>query len=186
MCNSRADEKLVHAASELLVEVGPHGATVRSIAARAGVNHGLVHHYFGSKEQLMRAAMISLLEQHQEFVKREGGGSPIPLPMLLLEQNRYLRAVAQCLLDGAFDLALLEVTEGLSVPRAALHHSLNKSGKSLTVEIKSAFCAAMAFEMGWVLFEPFMFAVTDMSSDEVQDARQIAARVRQSMAKMAV
>jgi len=31
-----------------------------------------------------------------------------------------------------------------------------------------------------------MFAVTDMSSDEVQDARQFAARVRKSMAKMAV
>ena len=40
------------AAEHLLYEVGYAGVTTRAVAEAAGVNHGLVHYYFGS----MRAA----------------------------------------------------------------------------------------------------------------------------------
>ena len=56
-----AEEKLIAAAADLLGEVGPRAMSVRMVAERAGVNHGLVHHYFGSKEGLMRAAMLQLV-----------------------------------------------------------------------------------------------------------------------------
>lgn len=38
-------------------EAGFDGATIRGIAARAGVDPALVHHYFGSKQQLFVTAM---------------------------------------------------------------------------------------------------------------------------------
>ena len=38
-------------------ERGFEGATIRDVAARAGVDPALVHHYFGSKQQLFVAAM---------------------------------------------------------------------------------------------------------------------------------
>jgi len=50
----RADPRqaLLDAAERLLVEVGYAGITTRGLAAEAGVNHGLVHYYFGSMENL--------------------------------------------------------------------------------------------------------------------------------------
>ena len=63
-----SEERLLAAAGDLLVDVGPHGATVREIARRAGVNHGLVHHYFGSKEQLLRAAYLTKLRNDATVV----------------------------------------------------------------------------------------------------------------------
>ena len=48
-------EALVLATTELIVERGL-SMSVREIAARAGVNHGLVHTYFGSKDGLLSAA----------------------------------------------------------------------------------------------------------------------------------
>jgi AcrR family transcriptional regulator len=48
-----ATEALLGAAEELLVEVGYAGITTRNLAERAGVNHGLVHYYFGSMEELL-------------------------------------------------------------------------------------------------------------------------------------
>src|SRR5512136_2072073 len=45
-------EKLLVAAEECLMKIGHRSTTVKEISKRAGVNHGLVHHYFGSKEQL--------------------------------------------------------------------------------------------------------------------------------------
>lgn len=50
---SVAEEALLDAAERLLVEVGYAGVTTRALAAEAGVNHGLVHYYFGSVENLL-------------------------------------------------------------------------------------------------------------------------------------
>ena len=75
-----AEEKLIRAAGELLSEVGPRAASVRAVATRAGVNHGLVHHYFGSKESLLRAAMTRLVEDHAAFAKDMAKGASVPAP----------------------------------------------------------------------------------------------------------
>ena len=44
---------LLDAAECLLVEQGYGAVTTRNLAERAGVNHGLVHYYFGSMEEVM-------------------------------------------------------------------------------------------------------------------------------------
>ena len=48
-----ATTALFDAAERLLVEDGYAGLTTRRVAAEAGVNHGLVHYYFGSMEELL-------------------------------------------------------------------------------------------------------------------------------------
>jgi AcrR family transcriptional regulator len=54
---SAAEGALLDAAERLLVEVGYAGITTRRIAEEAGVNHGLVHYYFGSNENLLVRAL---------------------------------------------------------------------------------------------------------------------------------
>jgi AcrR family transcriptional regulator len=48
---------ILEAAREVLAEQGYARATIREIARRAGVTHGLVMRHFGTKEQLMAAAL---------------------------------------------------------------------------------------------------------------------------------
>lgn len=50
-------EAILDAARLAFTEAGYDGATIRGIAARAGVDPALVHHYFGAKDQLFVAAM---------------------------------------------------------------------------------------------------------------------------------
>jgi AcrR family transcriptional regulator len=50
---SAAEEALLDAAEHVLVDVGYAGITTRRLAEEAGVNHGLVHYYFGSVENLL-------------------------------------------------------------------------------------------------------------------------------------
>src|SRR5215210_5348271 len=52
-----AEHALMDAAERLLVEVGHAGITTRRLAEEAGVNHGLVHYYFGSNESLLVRAL---------------------------------------------------------------------------------------------------------------------------------
>ena len=56
----RAD--LIAATQGLVAEGGPEAATVRAIAARAGVTAGLIRHYFQTKDELTRAAYRSLMD----------------------------------------------------------------------------------------------------------------------------
>lgn len=56
----RAD--LIAATQELVAEGSSEAATVRAIAARAGVTPGLIRHYFQSKDELTRAAYVSLMD----------------------------------------------------------------------------------------------------------------------------
>jgi TetR/AcrR family transcriptional regulator, transcriptional repressor of bet genes len=56
-------EALISAAQDLVAEGGSRAATVRAIAARAGVTPGLIRHYFASKEDLSQAAYRALMDQ---------------------------------------------------------------------------------------------------------------------------
>jgi AcrR family transcriptional regulator len=48
-----AVDALLDAAERLLIQQGYAAITTRKLAEEAGVNHGLVHYYFGSMEELM-------------------------------------------------------------------------------------------------------------------------------------
>jgi AcrR family transcriptional regulator len=62
------EQALLDAAERLLVEVGAAGITTRKVAEEAGANHGLVHYYFGSVEQLL----VRVLERFTErLVERQ-------------------------------------------------------------------------------------------------------------------
>jgi AcrR family transcriptional regulator len=50
---SAAEDALLDAAERLLVDVGYSGVTTRRLAEEADVNHGLVHYYFGSIENVL-------------------------------------------------------------------------------------------------------------------------------------
>lgn len=55
-------ESLITATQDLVAEGGKQAATVRAIAARAGVTPGLIRHYFGSKDELLRTAYVALMD----------------------------------------------------------------------------------------------------------------------------
>lgn len=55
IARSTAEEALLDAAERVLVNAGYAGISTRRLAEEAGVNHGLVHYYFGSVENLMLA-----------------------------------------------------------------------------------------------------------------------------------
>ena len=56
------EEAFLDAAERLLLELGYPGVTTRRVAAEAGLNHGLVHYYFGSVENLL----VRVLERFTE------------------------------------------------------------------------------------------------------------------------
>jgi AcrR family transcriptional regulator len=63
VARATAEDALLDAAERLLVDVGHAGITTRRLAEEAGVNHGLVHYYFGSNESLLLRALERFTER---------------------------------------------------------------------------------------------------------------------------
>jgi len=86
---SAAEEALLDAAERLLVDVGYTGVTTRRLAEEAGVNHGLVHYYFGSIENVL----VRTLERFTERLtqrQREMYAADIPFIEKWRTAIRYL------------------------------------------------------------------------------------------------
>ena len=85
-----SEQALLDAAERLLVEAGAAGITTRRVAEEAGSNHGLVHYYFGSIEQLLVRVLDRFTERLIER-QRQMYGADVPF----LERWR----TAMCYLD---------------------------------------------------------------------------------------
>ena len=55
--SSDTRERILHSARDLFAHNGIGNTSIRAVAAAAGVDSALVHHYFGTKEQLFAAAV---------------------------------------------------------------------------------------------------------------------------------
>jgi AcrR family transcriptional regulator len=86
-----AEEALLDAAERLLVDVGYAGITTRRLAEEAGVNHGLVHYYFGSNENLLVRALDRFTERLVER-QRELYAADMPFVEKWRTAMRYLVA----------------------------------------------------------------------------------------------
>lgn len=83
------EQRFLDAAERLLIEVGYAGITTRRLAQEAGANHGLVHYYFGSMEDLL----LRVLERFTDrLVARQQAmyASDMPYIEKWREAMRYL------------------------------------------------------------------------------------------------
>jgi len=112
-----AEEALLDAAERLLVDVGYARITTRRLAETAGVNHGLVHYYFGSNEALL----VRTLERFTERLiarQRELYSSDEPFVEKWRTAMRYL--VSE---DATYEKIWLEL-QALAWNNPALRASL--------------------------------------------------------------
>jgi len=69
----RTKARILTAATELFTRLGPGATSIDDISEKAGVNRGLVHHYFRTKDALFDQVLIrpltAFLESHIEFLQ---------------------------------------------------------------------------------------------------------------------
>ena len=176
-----AEEKLVQSACELLTKQGPKTLSVRDIAKHAKVNHGLVHHYFGSKRDLLKDAIRKLASDHLENHKQAHLDKHMtPPPLTLSKDQDYVMAIIRCVLDGDMELATLDIKEGIAVPRTILNAINSEAGNEKTPpELKAAMAVGMAVEWSWAALGPYISDVLNVSAEQepaITQAISVASR----------
>lgn len=151
------------AAAELFAERGPGATSIRDIAAKSKVNHGLIYRHFGTKEQLVGAVLDHLGSRLTALLDGDGPGDEIERNM-----DQHMRVMARALLDG-YPIGQLQtrfpgVTRLLAqvLPR----YDDERDGRL-------AVANAVALQLGWRFFEPFLRSAAGLeplSEDEVRAA----------------
>ncbi|WP_067666658.1 TetR/AcrR family transcriptional regulator [Nocardia miyunensis] len=153
---------LTHAA-ELFAERGPAATSIRDIAERAGVNHGLVFRHFGAKDQLVARVLDHLAAESGAALDRSGLVDRAPLDAAL---RLHLTVLARSILDG-YPVARMQrdfpVISRL-IERARPFHESEQNASLAVAHVA-------ALQLGWQLFGPFLrgaAGLQDMSEAELQ------------------
>jgi AcrR family transcriptional regulator len=157
------------AAADLFAERGPAATSIRDIAARAGVNHGLIHRHFGSKDKLVGAVLDYLGQYLADLL-----ASDSPHAVLDAAIDRQLRVIARTTLDG-YPIGALQ-TRFPNI--AASIDRLRRSGMS---DRQARFAAAhlTALQLSWRVFGDFLRAsagLDDASGHELAQSIDEATR----------
>lgn len=153
---------LLDAAADLFAERGPQFVSIRHIADRAGVNHGLVHYYFGSKDALLAAALDRCAQEVADELAHLDDPTALyaPTPATV----RHARIAAHVLLDAG-DPARIQ-TDFPS--QRVLVAGLRKSGFSES-EARERAAQVSAMVLGWILFGDFLTSAARLDTEPVAD-----------------
>ena len=88
----QTEEAFLDAAERLLVSVGHAGISTRSLAQEAGANHGLVHYYFGSMENLLARVLERFTDRMVERQRAMYAAPDVPFIEKWRHAMRYLDA----------------------------------------------------------------------------------------------
>jgi len=174
------------ATSALVAERGPDGFSVREIAARAGVNHALVHRHFGTKadvlEQMLaadaEAVVAAVVESGLPTSGRAGGEVVAKLLDLLAERPSYWRTLVHAVLDSP-EAALPGTASTTELFSGLWRRGGNEGDTEGDADRAVSTSVAGMTVLGWLIFGQFMTDATGADAEEVRRAvaEQVAALI---------
>jgi AcrR family transcriptional regulator len=175
---------LLESAIELLSMYGPDGVSSREVAKAAGVNYGLVHYYFGSRNELLRQAVAREMEQwgaHNPSIDSDEW-TPLLLGAPLPERAwRSLVHLALCW-DRYGD-----VVDDFPLMRHRLQIHRERFGDEVDeTRLKAALVASTCLQIGWLAVSNWYLASVDATDDEREAIERFVVDVERSILGQAV
>lgn len=165
-------QALIDSTISLVIERGTD-ISVRQIAASAGVNHGLVHTYFGSKQALLVAAIDEVHRRAAADV--DDAGFP-PADLATRRGGELAKAIARVRLDAV--PGLLEAHPVAD----SWHRALASTRPDLDDgDIESMVATASALALGWAVFADHICEASGLDTDRRRD---LDARIAEQVAEI--
>lgn len=186
---SREDvsEALIDAAAALASERGSGHVTVRDIATRAGVNATFVHRYFGSKHNLVRAAMQHAQERLAARIEEvpdiaEGAAAVFHAT---LQERALIATLTRASLDGVFaDVPAENPAMSALLERFMRENAARGSGGRHDPRAVVACLSATA--VGFALLGDYIRRGTGLDGRPDDDVEALLAEVLRDVARLAL
>jgi AcrR family transcriptional regulator len=173
-------ESIIDATLSLWSAKGPAEVSLRSIAARAGVNYGLVYRHFRTKEAVIRAAMDRVVARSMHFTEDCTDLVDAMDSVLPRSTGAHARLLAWAILQYLVD-------DILPAEDPFLHRLRDLAKAGLADDLPDADTAAkvkagslLATLYGWRLFEPYLVRGLQL---EHLTHEELDAHIREQMLK---
>jgi TetR/AcrR family transcriptional regulator, repressor for neighboring sulfatase len=171
---------ILDAARDLIAAEGPDAIGLKDIAARAGISHGLITHYFGTYDALVDATFADHIERTRRAIAARsdelaagGPGAWVELAADHVGDPVYGKLLAWAFMSGRFD-------QGTSVPRRlqglryaaeAMRGGFASTGKRVSREdIEFAILLVMSTLTGYALGRGGWWAALGKGANAERDA----------------
>jgi AcrR family transcriptional regulator len=177
---------LIDAAAALFAERPSGRVTVRDIATRADVNPTFVHRYFGSKDNLMRAAMeraqrhvAATVEEMPDVV--EGAAAVVHAT---LQEREFIATLARATLDGVFN-GLPATSPAMAELVERFRSELESGARSGRHDPRVIVACLSSATMGYGLFGPYIRHGTGLDTESDDRVEAAIVEVLRDVARLA-
>jgi AcrR family transcriptional regulator len=174
-------EAVLEAATELFAARGYAAVSVRDIAQSAGINHALVHRHFGTKREVLKAA---LKRSSEEFIEVTNQITDLRLDFRKLftaaiDHAPYFRTLARITLEGEnltqfqHEFPTMKRMVGLLEQGTSPFGKHTKRSAVSSVDARVKVAAVVALTIGWVVFEDTLLlgaGLEQFDREEIRDA----------------
>lgn len=192
----RTISDILDAAESLLAEKGPDGFGLAELGREADISFGLIHHYFGGKEGLLRAVLRRSLKEIGDEVRRvQADGSfwsrdaPAVHAVFDVVARRpgFARLAAWGLLTGLLDGE--NVSEEFHADREAFNKMLgafrNEAPEATREKVPAITALLLSAVLGFNLLRPAMVADYEWSDKDDDRLRELLANAMIGLTKPA-
>jgi AcrR family transcriptional regulator len=171
-----AAEKILASAVELFRERGPAAVSLREIARHAGVNYGLIHHYYGTKEGVL-AAVFRMSAERGERVLDDVADSATALAILAHDPRAFARMLAFAVLESDSSQVFESETPGIRKLRELIEHEWTQSaaGTLPPPSTRTAFdprviaATSVLTVLGWSLLSSYLVPASGLAERDPDD-----------------
>lgn len=170
---SRADTEaqLEAAALALLQRDGVlAGLNLREVADEAGVNRGLVYHYFGSRQELLRAALRKDAGRRMEEVR---SGAKLPFAArwrrflrLMTSQRDVVKLMTLLVLDDDAELRTMPLRHET---RQLLETDRERGSLAADTDLEATHAAVVSFTYGYLVYRDALAREFGLPTEELDE-----------------
>ena len=187
-------EHILDAAEKLLEERGPDGFGLAELGKTAGISFGLIHHYFGGKEGLLRAVLQRALGRMGDEIRRieESGGymqpdAPAVLVVFDTFTNRpgFARTVAWGLLTGLITSEEIanEFRRDAEAVEAMIDHFRDEAPPHIRDDASYIALLIMSSVLGFNLMRPLLTSAFGWTQEHDADMKRVLASAMAGLTK---
>jgi TetR/AcrR family transcriptional regulator, repressor for neighboring sulfatase len=170
-----ASAAILQAAVELMAERSPSAVSLREIAERAGVNYGMIHRHYGTKERLLVEIFQLFTDYGADHIRASGTIDEAIERTFTIDAGGFARILAWVALDGVAPERTFADTSGMAVFQSLIEQGWETDGPPAArrerFDPRVVSSVVMLLITVWEFYAPYMQQVDDFGDRDLADVK---------------
>jgi TetR/AcrR family transcriptional regulator, repressor for neighboring sulfatase len=171
-----ASASILQAAVELMAERSPSEVSLREIAERAGVNYGMIHRHYGTKERLLVEIFQLFTDYGADHIRASATIDEAIERTFTIDAGGFARILAWVALDGVAPERTFADTSGMAVFQSLIEQRWAAgdgppAARPERFDPRVVSSVVMLLITVWEFYAPYMQQVDDFGDRDLADVK---------------